>query len=192
MLFTSIPVEQYRCFNLKESLVIGHIGRFMKQKNHDFIIDVFDKIKKLWPEARLLLVGDGPLFDEIKEKVNSLGLEDSVVFTGVKQNAYDYYNAMDVFVLPSLYEGFGIVLIEAQANGLPCVASTEVPEEVNIANQVDFLELSDSVESWASHIVNLDTEINRDAYFYKIKNSAFDIEIEAQKLADKYMEILSN
>lgn len=179
-------------YGLTNQFVIGHIGRFMSQKNHTFLIDIFNEVQKRRSDAKLILIGDGPLYNEIAEKVEQLGLTDKVVFTGVRSDAGEYYNAMDVFVLPSLYEGFGIVLIEAQANGLPCVASTEVPEEVNIANQVDFLELSDSVESWASHIVNLDTEINRDAYFYKIKNSAFDIEIEAQKLEDKYMEILSN
>lgn len=176
-------------YGLANQFVIGHIGRFMSQKNHTFLIDIFNEVQKRRTDVRLLLIGDGPLYDEIVNKVHTLNLDDKVIFTGVKQNAYDYYNAMDVFVLPSLYEGFGMVLIEAQANGLPCVVSTEVPEDVNVAGQVDFLNLNDSAEYWANHIVNLDTQTDRSAYFYKIKNSAFDIKSEAKKLEDKYFKI---
>lgn len=179
-------------YGLTNQFVIGHIGRFMSQKNHTFLIDIFYEVVKRQHNSKLLLIGDGPLYDEMVNKVHTLNLDDKVVFTGVKQNAYDYYNAMDVFVLPSLYEGFGMVLIEAQANGLPCVASTEVPEDVNVANQVDFISLNDSVEYWANHIVHLDTQIDRGAYFYKIKNSAFDIKSEAKKLEDKYLNILED
>lgn len=199
----AIELEKYRFneqtrdnlrtqYGLTNQFVMGHIGRFMQQKNHTFLIDIFNEVQKRRSDARLLLIGDGPLYDEIVNKVHTLGLDDKVIFTGVKQNAYDYYNAMDVFVLPSLYEGFGMVLIEAQANGLPCVASTEVPEDVNVANQVDFISLNDSVEYWANHIVHLDTQIDRGAYFYKIKNSAFDIKSEAKKLEDKYLGIVNN
>lgn len=179
-------------YGLTNQFVIGHIGRFMSQKNHTFLIDIFNEVQKHRTDARLLLIGDGPLYDEIVNKVHTLNLDDKVILTGVKQNASDYYNAMDIFVFPSLYEGFGMVLIEAQANGLPCVASTEIPREVNIAGQVDFVDLDDAAEFWAKHILHLDTNIDRLGYFNKMRNSSFDIKNEAKKLEERYFTILGS
>lgn len=176
---------------LTNQFVIGHIGRFMSQKNHTFLIDIFNEVQKRRSDARLLLIGDGPLYDEIVNKVHTLNLDDKIIFTGVKQNAYDYYNVMDVFVLPSLYEGLPVVGVEAQANGLPIVTSDTVTRDLNIAGGVDYLSLGDTASFWANHIVHLDTQIDRGKYFYKIKNSAFDIKSEAKKLEDKYIMILA-
>ena len=177
-------------YGLTNQFVIGHIGRFMSQKNHTFLIDIFYEVVKRQHNSKLLLIGDGPLYDEIVNKVHTLNLDDKVVFTGVKQNAYDYYNAMDVFVLPSLYEGLPVVGVEAQANGLPIVTSDTVTRDLNIAGGVDYLSLGETASFWANHIVHLDTQIDRGAYFYKIKNSAFDIEAEAHKLERIYLEII--
>ena len=177
-------------YGLSNQFVIGHVGRFMSQKNHTFLIDIFNEVQKHCTDARLLLIGDGPLYEEIVNKVHTFNFNDKVIFTGVKQNAFDYYNAMDVFILPSLYEGLGMVLIEAQANGLPCVASTEVPRDVNVAGQVDFFNLNDSAEYWANHIVNLDIKTDRGAYFYKLRNSIFDIQSETQKLEELYLRLI--
>ena len=129
---------------------------------------------------------------EIVNKVHTLNLDDKVIFTGVKQNAYDYYNVMDVFVLPSLYEGLPVVGVEAQANGLPIVTSDTVTRDLNIAGGVDYLSFGETASFWANHIVHLDTQIDRGKYFYKIKNSAFDIKSEAKKLEDKYLTILED
>ena len=178
-------------YGLTNQFVIGHIGRFMSQKNHTFLIDIFNEVQKRRSDARLLLIGDGPLYDEIVNKVHTLNLDDKVIFTGVKQNAYDYYNVMDVFVLPSLYEGLPVVGVEAQANGLPIVTSDTVTRDLNIAGGVDYLSLGETASFWANHIVHLDTQIDRGKYFYKIKNSAFDIKSEAKKLEDKYIMILA-
>lgn len=176
-------------YDLTYNFVIGHIGRFMSQKNHTFMIDIFSEVVKRRSDAKLLLIGDGPLFDEIVDKVHMLRLEDKVIFTGVKQNAYDFYNAMDVFVLPSLYEGLPVVGVEAQASGLPMVVSDTITRDLNIAGGVDYLSLEETASYWANHIVNLDTNTDRGAYFYKIKNSSFDIQAEAKKLEEKYLAI---
>lgn len=164
--------------------VVGHIGRFVAQKNHTFLIDIFNELHKENKDTVLLLIGQGPLQDQIKEKVRELGLEDSVRFAGQVDNASDYYNAMDVFVLPSLYEGLGMVLIEAQANELPCIASTEVPKKASVSNQVEFISLKEENKKWADNILRKN---RKDCKFVYTKDyEKYDIRKECQKLQDEY------
>lgn len=124
--------------------VIGHIGRFEEQKNHRFLIDIFSEVSKVCPEARLLLLGEGTLQEKIRQKVDQYGLEDKVFFAGVTEWTERYYCAMDVFVLPSLYEGLGIVNMEAQASGLSCVVSNVVPREADVSGRMEFLPPGDA------------------------------------------------
>lgn len=170
--------------NIKnDTFVIGHIGRFVAQKNHTFLIDIFNEIHKKNENSVLLLIGQGPLQNEIKDKVDKLGLTNSVKFIGQVTNANDYYNAMDVFVLPSIYEGLGMVLIEAQANELPCIASTEVPKEATISNQIEYIELDKNPSYWAKRILNknrskVNFEYNEKIEKYNIKNVVGELENE--------------
>ena len=122
-----IRIQKRKELNIKnDTLVIGHIGRFVAQKNHTFLIDIFNEVHKQNSNSILLLAGQGPLMNEMKDKVNNLGLSESVKFLGQRNDVNELYQAFDVFLLPSLYEGLGMVLIEAQCASLPCVASTEV------------------------------------------------------------------
>lgn len=114
----------------QDAFVIGHVGRFMYQKNHKFLIDVFAQILDSRPHARLLLVGEGELEEEIRQKVCRLNLRDKVVFTGARKDVDKLYSAMDVFCLPSFYEGAPVVALEAQANGLPCLLSQSAAYEI--------------------------------------------------------------
>lgn len=162
------------------TFVIGHVGRFSPEKNHAFLIDVFKKLHEQVPDSKLFLVGEGELLDQIKAKVVSLGLEKNVIFLGVVDNPQDYYNIMDCFILPSIYEGFSFVTLEAQANGLPCVVSTGVPDAVVLTNNVNRLELDIGI--WAERILSLkdngiadDIEILRENG-YDISSSAALIE----------------
>lgn len=170
--------------NIKnDTFVIGHIGRFVAQKNHTFLIDIFNEMHKENENSVLLLIGQGTLQNEIKEKVDKLGLANSVKFIGQVTNANDYYNAMDVFVLPSIYEGLGMVLIEAQANELPCIASTEVPKEAKISNQIEYIELDKNPSYWAKRILNknrskVNFEYNEKIEKYNIKNVVGELENE--------------
>lgn len=166
-------------------LVIGHVGRFMKQKNHEFIIDIFDALHKENDNYKLMLVGQGPLMDEIKDKVNSLGLTDSVKFLGQRSDANKLYQAMDLFLFPSLYEGLGMVLIEAQASGLPCVASTEVPDIANVTSNLVFLDLDDSIFNWVKVISGMVTQ--NDRIIVNDKIDLYNIEKEKSKL-ERYYE----
>lgn len=140
--------------NISDRFVIGHVGRFMTQKNHTFLVDIFNEVCKKRTDAVLLLLGDGPLMAKTKYKINELSISDKVIFTGNLSNPEIYYNAMDCFVLPSLYEGLGIVCIEAQVNGLPCIVSNGVPKVAKISDKIEFLPLAESAVQWADKILD--------------------------------------
>lgn len=129
--------------------LVGHIGRFNTQKNHEFLLDIYDAIHKKNSSAKLMLVGNGTLENEIRAKVDRLGLNDSVIFTGVRNDVPELLSAMDVFVFPSFYEGMPNTVIEAQATGLPCVIADTITREADITGLVSYLSLSQSADAWA-------------------------------------------
>ena len=139
---------------LDGKFVIGHVGRFTKEKNHEFLINVFKKIVLIEPAARLLLVGTGTEIDKIKAKVRNEALDDYVTFTGSVTNVEDYLQAMDVFVLPSHFEGLGIVAIEAQCCGLPVIASDKVPKTAAVTDRMTFLSLQNDINEWKKSILS--------------------------------------
>ena len=173
-------------------VVIGHIGRFIPQKNHTFLIDVFNEYHKKEPNSVLLLIGQGPLVNDIKNKVESLKLNDSVKFLGQKNNINDMYQAMDAFILPSIYEGLGMVLIEAQANGLPCYASTEVPMVAKVTDKINFIGLKEPIKIWVLNIRKTLNYKKREIDINMIKKLGFDIESESKKLELKYFELIGD
>ena len=160
-----IPVD---CF------VLGHVGRFNKVKNHTKIIDVFKEIKKSKPLSKLLLVGDGEEMGRIREKVNSYSLSDDVIFTGSRNDVPQMMAMMDCFIFPSLYEGLGIVLLEAQAAGLKCVVADTVPQETTVTDKVFRLPLDCDSEIWASTALGRNdlkpAPINQSIEAYDISN----------------------
>lgn len=158
----------------KEKTVIGHIGRFQTQKNHEFLIDVFDKIHAINPNTILLLVGTGELESKVKDKVDLLGLTDSVVFAGVRPDIPSVLSAMDVFVMPSFFEGMPNTVIEAQATGLPCVIADTITREANITGLVEYLPLGDQ-QMWAEKALAAGREQRADTKQTFIDNK-YDIE----------------
>lgn len=175
--------------NLDNKFVIGNIGRFMPQKNHTFMIDVFKEVKKQCNNAVLMLIGQGELENQIREKVKELDLEDSVLFLGQRKDVSDLYQAMDVFFLPSLYEGLGIVNIEAQTSGLICVTSDTIPEEANVTNTMIRISLNQPISVWVDALlkaVNNERIDNEE----QVKKFGYDIKIVASNLADLYKKIL--
>lgn len=138
----------------EEALIIGNIGRFENQKNHSFLIDIFNEVVDIRPESRLLLIGEGSLEDTIRAKVKEKHLSDQVVFMGVRDDIPRILNAMDVMVMPSLYEGLPISAVEAQAAGVKLVLSTEVSKETVLSDNVQFKSLNDPPEEWAETIVS--------------------------------------
>ena len=182
-------LEMKEKLGVTDKFVGGHVGRFRPQKNHSFIIDIFKEVCEKEPNSILLLVGDGPLEEEIKKKVHDLGLEDKVKFLGSRDDVNDLMQAMDVFILPSLYEGFGIVLIEAQASGLKCVISESIPTDAIISEKVKQLSLGDDISTWAKEILSSKSE--RKEGIEDIEKSKYDIKSNAKWLENFYIERLS-
>lgn len=138
----------------EKTLLIGHVGRFSKQKNHEFLIEIYKEIYKRVPDSRLILVGTGELQEEIKDKVKSLNLSEKVIFMGVRADVPSILSGMDVFVFPSFYEGMPNTVIEAQATGLPCIIADTITKEANITGLVKYKSLQASVAEWAKEAID--------------------------------------
>lgn len=149
-------------FDLEGKFVVGHVGRFNKQKNHSFLLDVFYEIHKKQENAVLLLVGQGELEEAIREKISKLGLADRVVFTGLRSDVPKLLSAMDVLVFPSFHEGMPNVVIEAQATGLPCVIADTITRDANITGLVKYLPLDMPPARWAQHALTALSETRKD------------------------------
>lgn len=163
--------------------VVGHIGSFRtKQKNHGFLIDVFAEIAKRVPNAKLLLVGVGELQNEIKNKVCSLNLEDKCVFAGTRNDIPALLSSMDVFLFPSLFEGLSVVLIEAQASGLPCVVSSVLSSETKLIDIFIQMGLNNPVQQWADTVLSLRVNKRRELYCDDVRIGGYDIKENVKKL----------
>ena len=190
--FNSAKREQVRKhLAIEDSFVIGHVGRFVKTKNHIFLVEAFEEVLKSVPNAKLLLIGDGPLKKQIEDKVRKLGLKDKVIFSGVRSDVADLYNAMDVFVLPSLYEGLPVVGVEVQANGLPFICSSNVTKEILLTDRVKLMDLSSGTKAWKDVICQYAGH-DRHKADADIANSGFDIAVEAKILEKVYFEVLDD
>lgn len=170
-----------------DTIVIGHIGRFVEQKNHRFLIDIFDELHKQNNDSLLLLVGQGPLMEEIKEKVKNLGLKDSVKFLGQRNDINELYNAMDAFCLPSLYEGLPVVGVEAQASGLLCIFSNNMTKETKILESTVFMNLSNLSNEWANRILKLLKKHKKHNTKKDFSKYGFNIVEEVNKLEKYYL-----
>lgn len=166
-------------------IVIGHVGRFSLTKNHPFILRVFRKLKEIEPQTKLLLIGDGELMDDIKSEASRMGIDKDVIFTGRVPDVHNYVQAMDVFIFPSLWEGFGLVGIEAQGVGVPVVASTCVPKIMKQSDDVKFLPL-DNEDLWADAIIAFSKK-ERGDNVAQIRANGYDIEQTAQELRNMYL-----
>ena len=172
-----------------DTLVIGHIGRFVKQKNHEFLIDIYSEIYKRNNNSLLLLVGQGPDRDKIEDKVKDLGLSNNIKFLGQRGDANRLYQAFDVFLLPSLYEGLPVVGVEAQASGLLCILSSAMTKETKVLDITTFVDLSNTKEEWANILLDKYNKYTRVDTKNEISNNGFNIRLEANKLENKYLEL---
>ncbi len=177
--------------NLNDKFVIGHVGRFMEQKNHDYILEIFKEVLKEEPNAVLLLMGDGELEEIIKRKAKQLNIYESIKFMGNVNNVNELYQVMDVFILPSLFEGLPVVGIEAQAAGLRCIFSDKVTRETEITDNVYYLGIEkNNLKEWKEKILANRT-YDRKNQKEKIVRAGYSIEDEAVKLVDKYIEFVN-
>lgn len=176
----------------EDNMIIGHIGRFTAQKNSVRLINIFSAIVKKEPSARLCLIGDGELKTAMLDEIKRLDLEDKVDYLGRREDIQQFYNAMDVFVLPSLYEGLPVVGLEAESCGLPMFFSTEVTREANACELGHFVELEKDNEYWADEIISAikaNVDVRR-SHSLEVRMAGFDSESEALRLENYYIDKL--
>lgn len=165
--------DEYRKrFQLENCYVIGHVGRFVYQKNHRFLLEVFHALLQVIENTKLILLGEGELFSEVYRQVEYMNIKDKVLFLGRRDDVNNWYQAMDVFCLPSRFEGLPIAMIEAQAAGLPCVGSMEITEEVEITNYIARLPFD--VEMWREQLLSYRDIARKDDQMPLI-NAGYDI-----------------
>lgn len=184
-----IRIECRAELKLGDEYVVGHVGHFTEQKNHSFLIDIFAYFHQAVPNSKLLLVSDGPLLEKVKNKVENLGLSRDVIFLGRRSDVWKLYQAMDLFLLPSLWEGLPVVMIEAQAAGLPVLASDHITGEAGCTSRTFYKSPGDSAVSWAQMISDIrKRNFDRsEAVDEEIRRHGFDIKTEAEKLRKIYL-----
>lgn len=175
--------------DIEKKFVVGHVGRFMKQKNHVRLLEIFSDLCKIRTDARLLLIGAGELEEEIKSYAISLGINNRVIFCGEQEEMYKWYQAMDIYVMPSLFEGLTLSGIEAQASGLPCIFSDAVSKETKVTDHVRFVSLNSDNSIWCANILDF-LHTNRVNNTPKICAAGYDIELEAVKLQNLYISLV--
>ena len=175
---------------LENCFVIGHVGRFNVAKNHSRLLDIFAEITKAVPEARLVLIGTGELEQSVKEKARDMGIQEKVLFLGQMPDVSEWYQAMDCFVLPSLFEGLPVVGIEAQAAGLPCFFSDRVTDEALLSPAARRVSLQAEDAEWAREILAVrQSEADRPRGMDVVRQAGYDIHVEARKLQEIYLEM---
>lgn len=171
----------------KDEILVGHIGRFNLQKNHDLIIDIFKSYLDNYGKAKLLLVGDGPLMSKILNKVADLGISNCVIFAGVRKDISELLQAIDVFLMPSLHEGLPVTLVEAQSAGVPCVLADTITKEIDIYKNI-WCSLEDLPCLWANKINDLHL-LKREDTSNLVANAGFDISVVAGELQRFYISL---
>lgn len=178
----------------KDTIVLGHIGRFVEQKNHKFLINIFNEVHKKNINTKLILVGQGPLKKEIEQQIKQLNIEDYVLMLGQRADVNEIYQAFDIFLFPSLYEGLGMVAIEAQAAGNLCIVSTEIPKVAKVTKKMKFLDLSAPNQRWVDCILSAIENIGEksDVSIDEFVNAGYDIKQESIKLEKQYLKLYDN
>lgn len=184
-----------RELGISGKFVVGHVGRFVKQKNHEFLIEVFSEVLKRCPEAELLLIGNGDLLYAVQEKADKMGITDHIIFAGQRGDMMRMYQAMDILVFPSLYEGLPLIPVEAQASGLHVLSSDVVSHEiVHDDSLVDFLPLSVSAKVWANKVIEIRKRDKGrrtiDIDFTRKSNSSLVCYVSAEHLSDWYCNLV--
>ena len=171
-------IEMRKMLGIRDEYVIGHVGRFNLQKNHEYLLRIFKEVQQKTPNIKLLLLGEGELFSKIQNLAEDLEIKDKIIFAGVHKDVENYYQAMDAFVLPSLFEGLPVTGIEAQYSGLPCFFSDEVTREVKICSDTKFLKIgNENLGLWVDAISQ--QRINKERNKIELITKKFDIRTAA-------------
>ena len=172
-------------FGVNGEFIIGHIGRFDKPKNQDFLITLFNEINI--KNKKLILVGDGELKDKLQKRVNDMGIENKVIFTGIRDDVNELLQAFDLFVFPSIFEGLPVTVVEAQTAGLKCILSDTITKEVDITGNVEFMSLNKTSKEWAYEVMKY-----RDGYIRTntkelVLKAGYDIKDTSKQLEEFYL-----
>ena len=178
-----------REYGLEEKHIVGHVGRFSPQKNHVFLLEVFSQLRTIDPMAHLVLIGEGGLQEKMKQKVKAMGLENAVSFLGNISNVNEWYQAFDVFVLPSIWEGLPVVGVEAQTADLPCIFADTVTAEIGILEKTRFLDLKEGCDRWAQAVQVALQNKERTDVSAVIARHGYDISVESRKLQARYLKL---
>lgn len=175
---------------IKDEFVIGHVGRLSYQKNHKLLIEIFNAFSKVERNTLLLLIGVGEKEGEIKKQVHDLGLDSKVKFLGNRSDVNELYQAMDVFLMPSFFEGVPVVGVEAQFSDLPCIFSDRVPKEVKFNSKTQFVKLEANLDEWVRSIEKV-KNIERNSKAKDLLNSQYDIKVAHSILENYYLDIVN-
>ena len=174
----------------QESIVIGCVGRLEKQKNPMFALKCIKELRKIRDDFVFIWLGKGSLHDKMWRFIRKNRMEDYVILPGVRSNINEWYSAMDCFFLPSQFEGLGIVYIEAQAAGIRCIGSTNVPEDTEITPLMERVDLKKKPRAWAAILSQSLKKCSTDDRFVNISDTGYDIRYESQKLFQIYSDTL--
>ncbi|WP_299252440.1 glycosyltransferase family 1 protein [uncultured Aquimarina sp.] len=174
-------------YDLDDQLTIGHVGRFTSQKNHSYLLNVFNSLVKKKDNCVLVLIGDGPLRNKIEVEAKNLGIDNKILFLGVRTDIPQLYQMLDVFVFPSFYEGLPVTLIEAQSAGLKVFASDKITDEVYLTEDIEFLPITSPPEEWANRILEKvsDEKVNN---FDVIESKGYDIQKNTEIFQNFYLK----
>jgi len=179
-------------YDLEDTLVVGHVGRFNISKNQKFVVEIFEELLKIRKDVKMVLMGDGALFQSIKESAARKGLDDRIIFTGSVGNISEMLSAMDVMILPSLHEGMPLVVMEWQAAGLPCIISDNITKECAVTELVHYLPLSAGAKKWAEMLDQISkekTDRKLSIWRDKLRAAGYDIEDNARELRALYEQL---
>ena len=184
--------NEYRTqLGIENKFVVGHVGRMTFQKNYPFLIDIFYEVAQKNDNAILLLVGDGPDYPEIKDKVDELGLVSKVIFLGIRTDVTNLLLAMDVFLLPSRWEGLPVTVIEAQATGIQCVVADTITDEASITPNIEFISLETPAEFWADRINEHSKGYERKNMEKTIAGAGYDIGTQVKEMEKLYRAMIT-
>ena len=186
----AVRAEMRARYGLQDRVVLGHVGRFNVQKNHERLLHIFAAFLQLEPRAALVLIGVGELEQAVRAQAQELGIADHVLFAGLQNNVADWYQMMDLFVMPSRFEGLPVVGVEAQAAGLGCVFSDAVTDEVLLSTNAVRIPLSAGNADWAAGLQRmLQQPCDRSAGAELIRQAGYDISLEAERLQQQYLQM---
>ncbi len=179
-------------YKADDVLLFGMVGRLNEQKNPFYALELFSKISEVLNDVKFIIVGEGELLSQLKKKTEELKIDDKVIFTGNVSNVEKYLSAIDVLLMPSLYEGFPIAAIEAQASGVLSFFSTNITDEIDITDRVNWINIENSIEETAGNIIDIigkDKNIDRADYYKKVEEKGFDLKYLSNQLVNEYKNI---